>query len=139
MPFTAPSGSTTPSSPTRLHGTPPCAGLDGGCPVCAAAAAATRRSQAGWHRLANALGLAGPQRQNPLQRVTSTGMIVHTFLRTPSIPPDEKAKLAAFLETFFNLRECTLSELASLRRRIQHYSACIPYILPFVTLISSPS
>ena len=64
-------------------------------------------------------------------------MIVDTFLRTLSIPPDKKAKLAAFLETFFDLRECSLHDLASLRGRIQHYSACIPYILPFVALISS--
>ena len=66
----------------------------------------------------------GPQRQTPLQRVTSTYRIAHTFLQTFSIPPDKKAKLTAFLETFFDLRECSLHDLASLRGRIQHYSAC---------------
>jgi hypothetical protein len=30
-----------------------------------------------------------------------------------------------------------LSQLASFRGRVQHYSACIPYVLPFVALISS--
>jgi hypothetical protein len=118
---------------------PTCAGLDGGCPVCASAAAATRRAQTGWHRLAAALGLglSVDKRQNPSQRATYTGMIVDTFLRTLSIPPDKKERLAAFLESFFYLRECTIAELASFRGRVQHYSACIPYILPFVALVSS--
>jgi hypothetical protein len=64
-------------------------------------------------------------------------MVVDTFHRTLSIPPDKEAKLAAFLEDFFARRESTLSELASLRGRIQHYSACLPYIAPFVALFSS--
>jgi hypothetical protein len=64
-------------------------------------------------------------------------MVVDTFHRTLSIPPDKEAKLSAFLEDFFARREATLSELASLRGRIQHYSACLPYIAPFVALFSS--
>jgi hypothetical protein len=64
-------------------------------------------------------------------------MVVDTFLRTLSIPPDKEAKLAAFLEDFFDRREATLSELASLRGRVQHYSACLPYVAPFVALFSS--
>jgi hypothetical protein len=54
-----------------------------------------------------------------------------------SLPPDKETRLANFLEGFFDLRESTLSQLASLRGRIQHYSICLPYILPFVALISS--
>ena len=49
-------------------------------------------------------------------------MIVDTFLRTLSSPPDKKERLAAFLESFFYLRECTIAELASFRGRVQHYS-----------------
>jgi hypothetical protein len=64
-------------------------------------------------------------------------MTVDSFLGTISIPPDKKARLAGFLEDFFFRREATLSELASLRGRIQHYSAGLPYVLPFVALISS--
>jgi hypothetical protein len=30
-----------------------------------------------------------------------------------------------------------LSQLASFRWRVQHYSTCIPYIFPFVALVSS--
>ena len=118
---------------------PPCAGLGGGCQICTAAASSAQRSQSGWHRLAKALGLglSDDKRQDPSQRVTFTGMVVDTFLRTLSIPPDKKTRLATFLESFFDLRECTLSQLASFRGRVQHYSACIPYVLPFVALISS--
>jgi hypothetical protein len=64
-------------------------------------------------------------------------MVVDTFHRTISIPPDKKLRLATYLETFFSLRECSLTDLASLRGRVQHYSACIPYIKPFVALFSS--
>ena len=111
---------------------PPCTGLEAGCQVCTAAASAARRSQSGWHRLAKALGLglSDDKRQNPSQRVTFTGMVVDTFLRTLSIPPDKKTHLATFFESFFDLRQCTLSQLASFRGRVQHYSACIPYICP---------
>ncbi len=66
---------------------PPCAGLEAGCQMCTAAASSARRSQSGWHRLAKALGL-GPsddKRQDPSQRVTFTGMVVDTFLRTLSL------------------------------------------------------
>ena len=52
-----------------------------------------------------------------------------------SIPDDKKRKLAAFLETFFNRREASLTELSSLRGRIQHYSLCLPYTLPFVAFL----
>ena len=34
-------------------------------------------------------------------------------------------------------REATLSELSSLRGRIKHYSAGLPYVLPFVALPTS--
>ena len=64
-------------------------------------------------------------------------MTVDSFLGTISIPPDKKSRLASFLEDFFYRREATLSELASFRGRIQHYSTGLPYILPFVALISS--
>jgi hypothetical protein len=64
-------------------------------------------------------------------------MTVDSLLGTISVPADKKARLATFLEDFFFRREATLSELASLRGRIQHYSAGLPYILPFVALISS--
>ena len=140
--------------PTALHSavwvddtvfvtkTPPhatCAGLHGQCPVCARSARAARRSQAGWHRLAHelGLGLSDDKRQLPSQRVTYTGMVVDTFHRTISIPPEKKARLASFLEGFFDLREASLTDLASLRGRVQHYSACLPYVLPFTSLFSS--
>ena len=64
-------------------------------------------------------------------------MVVDTFHRTISIPPDKKLRLAEFLEGFFDRREASLTELASLRGRVQHYSACLPYILPFAALFSS--
>jgi hypothetical protein len=64
-------------------------------------------------------------------------MTIDSFLGTISVPADKKARLAVFLEDFFFRREATLSELASLRGRIQHYSAGLPYVLPFVALISS--
>ena len=66
-------------------------------------------------------------------------MVVDTFGRTISIPPDKKVRLAGFLESFFDRREASLSDLASLRGRVQHYSAClqVPHILPFVALFTS--
>jgi hypothetical protein len=64
-------------------------------------------------------------------------MVVDTFLRTLYIPPGKKDRLAAFLESFFNLRECSLTELASFRGRVQHYSACIPYILLVSSVIGT--
>jgi hypothetical protein len=124
---------------TKTAPHPPCLGLAGACPVCSHFGRQARRSQHYWHRLAAelGLGLSDDKRQLPSQRVTYTGMVVDTFHRTLSIPPDKEAKLAAFLEDFFARREATLSELASLRGRIQHYSACLPYIAPFVALFSS--
>ncbi len=96
-------------------------------------------SQRYWHQLAAelGLGLSDDKRQLPSQRVVYKGMTVDSFLGTISVPADKKALLAAFLEDFFVRREATLSELASLRCRIQHYSASLPYLLPFVALISS--
>ncbi len=85
------------------------------------------------------LGLSDDKRQLPSQRVVYTGMTVDSpsLLDTISVPADKKARLAAFLEDFFFRREATLSELASLRGRTQHYSAGLPSVLPFVALISS--
>ena len=52
-------------------------------------------------------------------------------------PPEKKRKLRDALIGFLGLREASLSELASLRGRLQHYSVCLPYTLPFVALVSS--
>jgi len=124
---------------TKTGKHPPCAGLVGGCPVCACAQRRAARNQAYWHRLAAklGLGLSAEKRQLPAQRITYTGLVVDTFLKTLSIPGDKKQKLAAFLESFFNRREASLTELASLRGRIQHYSVCLPYTLPYVAFFSS--
>ena len=73
----------------------------------------------------------------PSQRVIYTGMVVDSYLGTISIPPEKKARLAECLEEYFFRREATLSELASLRGRIQHYSAGLPYVLPIVALLTS--
>jgi hypothetical protein len=117
----------------------PCAGLLGGCPTCKSASNSSRRSQLYWHHLAAelGLGLSDDKRQRPSQRVTYTGIVVDTFRRTVSIPPEKKTRLAAFLEDFLGLRECSLSKLASLRGRVQHYSICLPFIRPFTALFSS--
>ena len=124
---------------TKTPPHPPCAGLTGGCPVCGRTARGAQRSQAGWHRLAHdlGLGLSDEKRQLPSQRVTYTGMVVDTFRRTISIPPEKKLRLAGCLEEFFGRRECPAHDLASLRGRVQHYSACLPYVRPFVALFSS--
>jgi hypothetical protein len=124
---------------TKTPPHPSCAGLLGSCPICAASARSSRRSQTYWHRLAHALvlGLSNDKRQNPSQRVTYTGVVVDTVRGTVSIPPEKKLSLASFLEEFFDRRECSMSLLDSLRGRIQHYSVCLPYILPFTALFSS--
>jgi hypothetical protein len=85
------------------------------------------------------LGLSDEKRQLSSQRVTYTGMVVDTYRRTISIPhwQDKKLRLAQCLEEFFGLRECSVHDLASLRGRVQHYSACLPYVRPFVALFSS--
>ena len=119
----------------------PCAGLDGGCSVCARSARSARRSQSYWHRLARALGL-GPglsdeKRQEPSQRITYTGIVVDSFRHTLSIPPEKKVRLASCLEEFLYLRSATAHDVASLRGRLQYYSICLPYVLPFVALFSS--
>jgi hypothetical protein len=62
---------------------------------------------------------------------------VDTFLRTLSMPSEKFTRLAAFLESFFDRREASLSDLASLRGRVKRYSACLPHVLPYVALISS--
>ncbi len=69
--------------------------------------------------------------------MTFTGLTLDTFLRSLSIPREKMVKLAAFLEAFFYRREASLSDLASLRGRVQHYSVCLPHSLPFAALISS--
>jgi hypothetical protein len=124
---------------TKTPPHPDCACLRGGCPACTRSAASAHRSQHYWHHLAQrlGLGLSDDKRQLPSQRVVYTGMVVDSFLGTISIPPDNKARLAAYLEDFFFRRESTLSELASLRGRVQHYSAGLPYVLPFVALFTS--
>ena len=122
---------------TARHG--PCAGLAGGCGVCAESARRAGSSQRFWHRLAArlGLGLSDDKRQTPSQRVVYTGLVVDTFLRTLSMPPDKKRKLLDVLLSFLDRREVSLSDLASLRGRLQHYSVCLPYTLPFVALISA--
>ncbi len=97
------------------------------------------QSQHYWHGLMAdlGLGLSDDKRQFPSQLVIYTGMTVDSFLGTISIPPDKQLRLASFLEEFFFRREATLSELASFRGRVQHYSAGLPYVQPFVALISS--
>ena len=117
---------------------PPCAGLGGGCPVCRASARRAARSQTGWHRLAErlGLGLSDDKRQLPSQRVVYTGLVVDTFLRTLSMPPEKKRKLVDALVSFLDKRAASLSELASLRGRLRHYSVCLPYTLPFLALFS---
>ena len=124
---------------TKTAKHPKCAGLVGGCPVCQSAQRRAFRNQAYWHRLAAklGLGLSSEKRQFPCQRATYTGLVIDTFLKTLSIPDDKKRKLAAYLESFFNRREASLTDLASLRGRIQHYSVCLPYTLPFVAFFSS--
>ena len=64
-------------------------------------------------------------------------MTIDTFHRTISVPREKKLRLAECLESFFGLRKSTITELASLRGRVQHYSAGLPYVLPFVALFSS--
>ena len=124
---------------TKTPRHPRCAGLVGECPICKAAQRRAARNQHYWHRLAAklGLGLSTEKRQLPTQRAVYTGLVIDTFLKTLSIPDDKKRKLAAFLETFFNRREASLTELSSLRGRIQHYSVCLPYTLPFVAFFSS--
>ncbi len=97
------------------------------------------RTQRYWHDLAADLGfgLSEAKRQLPSQRVVYTGMTVDSFLGTISIPPDKRTRLVALLDDFFFQREATLSELAFLSWRIQHYPAGLPYVLPFVALILS--
>ena len=124
---------------TKTPSHPPCAGLDGGCSVCARSARSARRSQSYWHRLARALGLglSDEKRQEPSQRITYTGIVVDSFRHTLSIPPEKKVRLASCLEEFLYLRSATAHDVASLRGRLQHYSICLPYVLPFVALFSS--
>ena len=124
---------------TKTPPHPSCAGLLGGCPICRRTTRTASRSQHYWHNLAAALGLglSDDKRQLPSQRVVYTGMVVDSYRGTISIPPEKKARLAECLEDFFFRREATLSELASLRGRIQHYSAGLPYVLPFVALLTS--
>ena len=122
---------------TRPH--PPCSGLTGGCPVCAQTARSAARSQSAWHRLADSLGLglSDEKRQLPSQRITYTGIVVDSFHHTLSIPPEKKLRLATCLESFLASSTTTAHDLASLRGRVQHYSCCLPYVLPFVALFSS--
>ena len=126
---------------TKTPPHPPCAGLDGGCPVCARTTRTARRSQHYWHRLAHALGLglSDEKRQEPSQSITYTGImiVVDSFRHTLSIPPEKKARLAACLEEFLLVWSATAHEIASLRGRLQHYFCCLPYVLPFVALFSS--
>ncbi len=63
-------------------------------------------------------------------------MEVNTFYSTISIPQEKKSRLASYLEDLFDRRESTLTDLASLRRSVKHYSACLPYVRPFVALFS---
>jgi hypothetical protein len=110
--------------------------------VCARTARSARRSQHYWHRLrrlahALGLGLSDEKRQEPSQRITYTGIVVDSFCHTLSIPPKKKARMAACLEEFLTLLSATAHDIASLRGRLQHYSICLPHVLPFVALFSS--
>jgi hypothetical protein len=154
LPAASPTGLRRGLNPEALHSvvwvddtvfvtkTPPhaaCPGLAGACPICARSARSASRSQSFWHRLAHSLGLglSDDKRQTPSQRVTYTGIVVDTFRHTLSIPPDKRQKLSSFLEEFFSCRSSTAQQVASLRGRVQHYSICLPYVLPFVALFSS--
>ncbi len=64
-------------------------------------------------------------------------MTIDTFHCTISVPQEKKLRLTECLESFFSLRESTITELASLRWHVQPYSAGLPYVLPFVALFSS--
>ena len=64
-------------------------------------------------------------------------MIVHTFLRTPSIPPDEKAKLAAFLETLSTSKNARSTTQRRLAGESSTTPPTFPSVLPFVALVSS--
>ena len=88
---------------TKTPKHPTCAGLDGDCPTCLQTRVVAARSQSYWQFLAGKLGvgLSQGKRQKASQRVTYTGLVLDTFLRTISMPPDKKLKLALFLESFF--------------------------------------
>ena len=124
---------------TKTAPHPPCAGLSGGCPECTKSAQRASQSQTAWHGLADrlGLGLSDEKRQTPSQRVVYTGLVVDTFRRTLSMPPEKKRKLLDALVSFLDQREASLSALASLRGRLQHYSVCLPYTLPFLALFSA--
>jgi hypothetical protein len=122
---------------TKTPPHPLCKGLRGGCPICFRAARTACQSQHFWHNLAAALGLdlSDDKRRLQSQRVIYTGMVVDSFLGNISIPQDKTQESSPGRVP----RGLYLpSRVASLRgRRIQHYSAGLPYVLPFVALFSS--
>ncbi len=128
---------------TKTPPHPPCPGLAAACPTCAKSARSATRSQAGWHRLSAELGhgLSTEKRQTPSQRVTYTGMTIDTLHRTISVPLEKKLRLAECLESFFGLRESTITELASLRGRVHLLrgpSVRAAVCRPFSSVIGTP-
>jgi hypothetical protein len=66
----------------------------------------------------------------PSKRVKYTGMVVDTFRRNPH-HASRKSYVPGSLPRgrdldVFNKGEASLFDLASLRGRVQHYSACLP-------------
>jgi hypothetical protein len=84
------------------------------------------------------------QRRQAPESVSARNLYRHGRVHVPPNPLHPRTRKSAgppSSESFFDLRECSFSELASFRGRIQHHSAsgCIPYTLPFVALVSSLS
>lgn len=120
------------------HGS--CGGLLAGCAICVAAKLAFAKTQSYWHQLACDLGitLSPSKRQEISQQVEYTGIVLDSIQGRFYIPDKKKVKLLSCLGTFVGLREFSLRALASLRGRVLHYSICIMYIRPLVSLLVVP-
>lgn len=117
-----------------------CGGLLAGCSICVAAKQAFAKTQSYWHQLACDLGitLSLSKRQEISQRVQYTGIVLDSIQGRFYIPDKKRVKLLTCLGTFVGLSEFSLRALASLRGRVQHYSICIMYIRPLVSLLVVP-